>query len=641
MRHFFSSCINTVLLIAVIPMTAFAQTNDLHQLVQLAEYIGADYSAAVDNGQILDAGEYQEMSDFAGILVARTAALPAGDDVASLQSQASALATAISQKASLVEVQRTSSALRASLLAAAPVKPLPQSLIPVTAAKQLYQENCALCHGINGQGNGPQAKLLDPPPVDFTDKNRALNRSLAGLFDAINTGIVGTSMPSFKHLTLEQQWSLAAYVGSLAFAPSARGIDEDAKKANPSAGSLTLRDWVMFSPHELAANHTNVGLTILEEGRADIFTLFNTPQNPIAIARQKLNYVRDAYREQKYDTAHALAVSAYLDGFELIENTLDSHDTGLRKSIEVDLLHLRRQISDTASMADIEATLTTINQKFDQIDTLLATASLSSTTLFSTSAIILLREGMEALLVVLALVMVLIRANRRDILKYVHLGWGLAVLLGVLTWVLAQYVINISGASREVMEGVGALLAAVILFYVGFWMHNKSSAQAWQQFIEKTIHSNLKQGTLWGIAGLSFIAVYREIFETILFYQALSSQITAAQFPILWGGIAAGAAMLIIVAWIFTRYSVKLPLGTFFSVTTYLLLALSFVLMGKAIAALQEAAIIGMTPLPVTFEIAWLGIHSTWQGVLSQLTIVVLSAVLFLKSAKRRSEKAG
>ena len=641
MRYFCSNWLHSLLLIILLPAGASAQTVDLHQLVQLAEYIGADYSAAVGDGQILDAGEYQEMSDFAGILVARTAALPANNDVATLQLQARALATAVAEKASLADVQRLSSTLRSSLLVAAPVKPLPASLTTQIAVQQLYQENCALCHGALGRGDGQQAKLLNPPPVDFTDKQRALNRSVAGLFDAIHGGIEGTSMPSFKQFTLEQQWSLAVYVGSLAFVDPGNDRDKNVAKTNPAAELLTLRDWVMFSPNELATAHPTLDVSAFENGRADLFTLFTSPKNPIAIARQKLTHARDAYSKQEYDAAHALAVSAYLDGFELIENTLDSHDAGLRKSIELDLLHLRRQINDTAEVSDIDATITTINQKFDQIDELLATSSLSSTTLFTTSAIILLREGMEALLVVLALVMVLIRANRRDIVKYVHAGWGAAVFLGVITWALAQYVIDISGASREVMEGVGALLAAVILFYVGFWMHNKSSAQAWQQFIEKTIHSNLQQGTLWGIAGLSFIAVYREIFETILFYQALASQITIEQFPLLWGGILAGAALLGIVTWIFTRYSVKLPLSTFFSVTTYLLLALSFVLMGKAIAALQEAAFIGITPLPVSVEIDWLGIHPTWQGVLSQLTIIMLSAVLFLKPAGSPSKKTG
>lgn len=633
--HYFSyRWLQCLLLLALLAPKTLAQSVDLHQLVQLAEYIGADYSAAVSDGKIVDAGEFQEMSDFSQIIVTRTAALPQDDTAIALNQQATSLSQAVTEKADLADIQRLASSLRGALLAAAPAKTLPEKWLTADVIRSLYQESCAACHGEQGRGDGAQAKLLNPPPVNFMDKERALNRSIAGLFDAIHGGLEGTSMPSFKHLPLEEQWSLATYVGSLAFVKPEDTANND-MAANPAVASLTLRDWVMFSPNELAAAHSSVDMAVLELGRANLFSLLNEPKNPLAIARQKLAFAQEAYARNDIDRAHAFAVSAYLDGFELIENTLDSHDAGLRKAIEADLMHLRQQITTRASAAEVNASIAAINTKLDRIDTLLATSSLSSTTLFSTSAIILLREGMEALLVVLALITVLIRSNRRDILKYVHLGWGLAVALGVITWVLAQYVINICGARREVMEGVGALLAAIILFYVGFWMHSKSSANAWQQFIEKAIHSNLQQGTLWGIAGLSFIAVYREIFETILFYQALASQITASQYPLLWAGIAAGAFTLALVTWIITRYSIKLPLATFFSVTTYLLLFLSFVLMGKAVAALQEAALISQSPLTFPLEVDWLGIHPTWEGIGSQLVILLLSAFMLLKPASR------
>ncbi|RYY75434.1 MAG: c-type cytochrome [Gammaproteobacteria bacterium] len=619
------------LLLVLFTSKSIAQSTDLHQLVQLAEYIGADYSAAVSEGTIIDAGEYEEMSNFAGILVAQTAALPPEDVATALNKQSITLAQAVENKADLQDIKRLTSGLRSALLAAAPAKVLPAKWLGADIVQPLYKEHCALCHGEQGKGDGAQAKFLTPPPIDFTDKERALNRSIAGLFAAIQEGLDGTAMPSFKQLTLEQQWSLAAYVGSLAF----ENRNEPPEEQRAVAKALTARDWIMFSPNELATSHSNLDMEVFEQGRADLVDVLNKPQDPLAIARQKLTLVQEAYAQGDNDAAHALAVSAYLDGFELVESTLDNHDTQLRKSIEADLLHLRKQITSMSSTTEIQRSITLINSKLDQIDKLLATSSLSSTTLFTTSAIILLREGIEALLVVLALVMVLIRADRRDIVKYVHMGWGLAVILGIITWIIAQYVITISGASREVMEGVGALLAAIILFYVGFWMHGKANAKAWQQFIEKAIHSNLQQGTLWGIVGLSFIAVYREIFETILFYQALASQITASQYPLLWAGIAAGAVTLALLTWIITRYSIRLPLATFFSITTYLLLFLSFVLMGKAVAALQEAALLIRSPFPVPVEIDWLGIHPTWEGLASQLTIVLLSAWMLLKPSRK------
>src|SRR5690606_29585068 len=118
----------------------------------------------------------------------------------------------------------------------------------------------------------------------------------------------------------------------------------------------------------------------------------------------------------------------------------------------------------------------------------------------------------------------------------------------------------------------------------------------------------LKSGTLWGLAALAFVAVYREVFETVLFYQALLTQAEMTQHTAILEGFVSGVAILALVAWVLTKYAVRLPVAMFFAVTTYLLLALSFVLMGKSISALQEAAIIGITPFPMVFEIEWIGV---------------------------------
>jgi high-affinity iron transporter len=190
--------------------------------------------------------------------------------------------------------------------------------------------------------------------------------------------------------------------------------------------------------------------------------------------------------------------------------------------------------------------------------------------------------------------------------------------------------ISISGASREIMEGVAALLAAAVLFYVGFWMHSKTHAAQWQAYIRDNIHRHLSTGTLWGIAGLAFIAVYREVFETVLFYQSLLTQAQPSQFMSITTGFLAGVVVLAAVAWVMIKFSMRLPIGKFFSFTTYLMLALSFVLMGKAVAALQEAALIAISPLPLNINISWLGIHATWEGILSQLLILLLSVFLLM-----------
>lgn len=600
---------------------------ELRQLMQMAEYIGVDYPEAVENGEIINDGEYAEMEEFAALLIDRGQRLSPSPEAEAIRSKAQALQAAIQRKASLAEVQGHTAKLRQGLLSLAPALSLPQSLLGVEESRALYQVNCIACHGDTGLGDGPLAAQLEPPPTNFHERERAENRSLLGLYDAISNGIDGTAMTAFGNLTEQQRWSLAFYVGGLAFA----GEDADV-----SGSRLNLQDLVMYSPQVLRSERPDVTAETVAALRADPAPLFAKKQardgNPMDIARSQLQKALAAYQQGDYDSARTLAVSAYLDGFELVENALDSRDADLRRSIESDLLGLRAQLNADSDPQQVEQQVNAVLERLDQAQALLEESNLSSAALFVASLIILLREGLEALLVVIALTTILVKTERRDALKYVHFGWIAAFVTGFATWVLAQNVISISGASREVMEGVAALLAAAVLFYVGFWMHSKTQAQEWQKYIQDSINRSLSAGTLWGIAGLAFIAVYREIFETILFYQSLLTQTAEGQYGSLWGGIAAGAAFLAVIGWALVHYSARLPIGKFFSATTFVLLALSFVLAGKAVAALQEAALIGITPLPVSFSFDWLGIYSTWQGIGLQAAILVAAIWLWLRS---------
>lgn len=599
---------------------------ELRQLMQMAEYIGVDYPEAVENGEIVNSDEYAEMEEFAQLLLERGQRLSPSPEADSIRGEAQALQAAIARKASLAEVKGHTARLRQGLLSISPALSLPQSLLSLEESRTLYQSQCIACHGTSGQGDGPLAAQLEPPPTNFHDRERAENRSLLGLYDAISNGIDGTAMTAFGNLTDQQRWSLAFYVGGLAFAGA-----EPATADTP----LNLRDLVMYSPQVLRTERPQVPAASVAALRADPAPLFAKKSgrdgDPMDTARSQLQKALDAYRQGDYGSARTFAISAYLDGFELVENALDSRDADLRRSIESDLLGLRAELNANSDPQRVEQQVNAILAKLDRAQALLEESNLSGTALFIASLIILLREGLEALLVVIALTTILIKTRRGDALKYVHFGWIAAFIAGFATWVLAQKVITISGASREVMEGAAALLAAAVLFYVGFWMHSKTQAQEWQKYIQDSISRNLTAGTLWGIAGLAFIAVYREIFETILFYQSLLTQTTEGQYSALWGGIVAGAALLAVVGWILVRYSARLPIGKFFSATTFVLLALSFVLAGKAIAALQEAALVGITPLPVSFSFDWLGIYSTWQGIGLQAAILVAAAWLLLK----------
>jgi high-affinity iron transporter len=542
-----------------------------------------------------------------------------------------ALEQAIKDKMSVSDIRLISAGIRGQLLAILPESPLPSRLLPEKDTQTLFQENCVSCHGVMGKGDGLLAKGLSPEPTNFTDKERAVNRSLLGLFDAISNGLDDTAMPAFTQLKEQQRWSLAFYVGGLAFNSS--------KPSTKTAQEIDLQNWINFNPTQLINADNNIDADYIDAYRASPSLLFNQQQNPIEITKSQLNAAIDAYKGNEFTKANTLSVSAYLDGFELIENSLDARDEVLRKQIEVNLINLRQVINSPGEEKQLMQLSAEIFTQLDEAEKLLTGAALSSGALFSASLVILLREGLEALLVVIALMTVLIRTNRRDALKYVHAGWVLALIAGVATWAVAQSIIDISGASREMMEGVAALLAAIMLLYVGIWMHSKTNAEQWQAYIQKHISTQLRAGTLWGLTLLAFIAVYREVFETVLFYQSLLTQASPEQYSVAVSGFITGVVILAIVAWAILKYSIKLPIARFFSMTTYLLLALAFILMGKAITALQEAAVISISALPMHVDLPWIGVGSTWQGAFAQIAVILFFA-FYRISTKQKSIKS-
>ena len=181
------------------------------------------------------------------------------------------------------------------------------------------------------------------------------------------------------------------------------------------------------------------------------------------------------------------------------------------------------------------------------------------------------------------------KAERPEALRLRPWRLDRALLAGAGTWAVATYAIGISGASRELTEGFGSLLAAAILLSVGIWMHGKSQAEEWRRYIAEKMQGALSRGSAWFLFGLAFIVVYREVFETILFFAALWTPDNGA--TILAGALSA-VAVLGGIAWAMLRYSRTLPITQFFRYSAILIAILTVVLAGKGVGALQEAGII-------------------------------------------------
>ena len=601
---------------------------DTRQLLQLIDYVGVDYSGAVIDGQVNNPAEYEEMRDFVAGIKQQISDLPENEIKTSLITQANQLSTLVQQKAPAEDIRQLGSQMHQAIITAYQIMVVPRKQPDLKKAAMLYTQHCSGCHGASGFGDGPDAVNMNPPPINFHDKQRYRQRTLYGLHSTITQGVNGTTMPAYPQFSDDERWSLAFYVGSLALKPAAE---------NKNAPN-TDKDWLLdisqlttVTPAQAEQQYGEQGAQQMAYLRTHPAVLFNNTSS-LAFSRKRLQDVITAYKNNEPKKAYQYAVEAYLEGFELVEQNINAFDKGLRLEIETAMTGLRNQIRAGSSLATIEADIAQIMTKLEIADELLHNQYLSGGTAFASAFFILLREGLEALLIVAALAAFLVRTKRPDGLRYIHLGWISALLVGLLTWWASISLISISGASREITEGVAALVATVVLLYVGFWMHDKTSAAKWKKFIDDSMHKALTSGTLWTLTGLSFIAVYREAFETILFYQALWAQTDHNSEHMAFIGFLSAVAVLAVLGWLIMRYSVRLPLREFFSVTGGLMFFLAVIFAGKGIAALQEAGLIISSPVDF-YRIDLLGIYPNLQGLLVQLALLIIAIVLWNKKS--------
>ena len=595
-------------------------------VLHLLDYIAVDYAEAVADGKIKNADEYQEMREFADQVQVFIKDLPTNAAQPRLLADAMALAQRIDEKAAVSEVATQASALRWALIRAYDVQVAPKSAPDLKRGATLYAAQCAACHGAEGRGDGPAGKGLEPVPSNFHDSERMAQRSVYGLYNTITLGVDGTGMASYRQLDEAERWALAFYVADFA----AKGEERRKGAALWAAGQgrdqfPDLTNVVTLSTNEIRDRFGNDGVSLQAYLRANPQALAAGKPPPLEFAIAMLDKSLDTYRAgQRAEAAH-FAIQAYLEGFELVEPSLRNVDADLVTRIEREMMAYRGLLQSGASVeqagqqaAAVRALLVEAREKLDN-------TRLSSATTFVSALVILLREGAEAILVVAAILAFLARAGRPEARRWVHTGWIAALVLGLVTWLVSNHLVEISGAGREVTEGVTALVAAAMLLYVGYWLHSKSHSKAWQQFIADKVGGALSTGTVWTLALISFLAVYREAFETVLFYQALSAQAGPEGHGALFGGMALASVLLVAVAWAILRASVKLPIGLFFSLSGILLLILAVVFTGQGIAALQEAGRIGADAVHF-ISVPLLGIYPTLQTLGAQAVALILSA---------------
>ena len=533
----------------------------------------------------------------------------------------------MASKSSPAEVARPAHALADGVLQIYPVPMAPSKPPDLARGAAVFAQQCTACHGPQGGGDGPMAAKLNPPPIAFTDRARARVRSVLALYQAVSQGVSGTSMPAFKDLSDADRWAVAFFAGTMSHDDAMRQRGAAKWKADPvlraridSLSALTRSSEAALSDTAAAETARDVTAYL----RSSPSSVLAQQPTGLALARTRLHDSLVAYRSGDKPGATRLALSAYLDGFEPLEPALSARNKALLTQVEAAMLDYRAAIAGdhpqpvTDGARKIEALLGDAESELDP-------AKAEGTTAFLGALTILLREGIEALLVVVGMIAFLRKAGRPEVLRHVHAGWVGALAAGGLTWAAATYVVSVSGASREMTEGVSSVFAAVVLLGVGLWMHQKSTAGRWQAYLKDKMSSAMSSRSAYAMAGLAFVAVYREVFETVLFFSALWTEGNGGALLL---GLAAGAAILAAIAWILLRRSARMPIGKFFSASSVLVAVLAVVLIGKGAKALQEAGVLNVHPLSFP-RVEFLGIYPTAETIAAQVVVAAVALVGF------------
>jgi high-affinity iron transporter len=620
-------------LAVVSPLTARADPGDppeveAQRLVHILGYTAGDYGGAVAGGAVINATEYEEqlalLADAQKIAADLHPAQTPGLDIAAEVGRVRGL---VERKAPEAEVAAAVAAVRAAVTAAFQLAEAPTAPPDAARGQALYAEHCATCHGDRGHADTDRARSLTPHPADFHDPRISDPLSPLRAAGTVRFGINGTSMIPFSFLSDADRWALAFHV---------TGLRHTAAPAD-DAPTYTLAELSVRSDEDLRRELGAAGFAeermpaLLADLRRRAPFEDRAARSPLALARARLDRARISAARGQRPAARAAVIDAYLEGIEPVESALRAADPSLVASLEERFLSLRGRLDAGASPAEVDEAVGALLTDVTRAERLLGGGpgdrSFVSTAV--ASAGILLREGVEAALLVAALLGIATQAGLGARRRWVHAGWASALALGGLTWFLSTRLIAISGASRELVEGVTAICATLVLFYVSYSLLAKREVARWMRFLRAQVSPRRAAASLFGV---SFLAAYREAFETVLFYQTLLASHTSTTATLV--GIAAGAVALAALVFAYSRAGRFAPPQVFFKVSSYLLYALAIVFAGQGVAALQLTGLCPIHPLALP-SVPALGLHPTLETCVAQgalVSLAILSLVLSLRS---------
>jgi high-affinity iron transporter len=600
------------------------QAPALRRLAATAALGAQEYRAGVQNGRVIAKPEIEEARLF--FAEARRSAGLLSPEVSS------STVRALDEIAGLVDATASPDTIQARVLALTnslsqrlgiSLEEIPAETPSLARGAQVYRENCASCHGDLGRGNGPMAAGLDPKPANLSDAAALSDASPLDFYRRVTIGVVGTSMPAFEgRLSADDRWAAAAYATLLRLPapkgevpPSLRRFDRTARLTDSE-----IRKEMAAASADTASTLVAAVRSIQEQADAAATARI------FARVRSQLDSVDHLARAGRGAEASSAAFNAYMT-FEQVERSVRAKHPDLASSLENRFAALRTRAAGGATTVELDGIQRGLAADLENAERVLG-ETLSPFNLFLQSFVILVREGLEAILVLGALMTFLAKTGAANRKRDIHVGVGAAVAASLLTAFVLETVFRLSPARREALEGLTMVAATGVLFYVSYWLLSKMEVAKWNRFVRGKVQDAVSSGSALALASAAFLAVYREGFETVLFYKALfvaggSGGSTAAVLA----GIALGAVVMVFVYVAINRFGVRLPLKPFFGVTSAFLYYMAFVFAGKGVAELQEGNLVPTTIVSWAPRIPALGIYPTVESLTAQAVLLVLLVI--------------
>jgi high-affinity iron transporter len=587
-----------------------------------AQLAAQEYRAGVQNGRVVAKAEIEEARLFLDE-ARRTAGLLPADVGAAMTHEIDGVKQLVDATADPDSVANRVRALTSSLSQRLGIslEEIPPETPSLARGAQVYRENCASCHGNLGRGDGPMAAGLDPKPANLADRHALADATPLDFYRRVTIGVVGTAMPAFEtRLSADDRWAAAAYATLLRLPapkgevpPALRRFDATARMSDSAVAAQLGADG---RTDRALAGVAAVRSVQQEADAAATARIF-------AQVRSQLDSSDRLARAGQGSEASTAAFNAYMT-FEQVERSVRAKNPDLATSLEARFAALRTRAAGGATPVELDGIRAALAADLENAERVLG-ETLSPLNLFVQSFVILVREGLEAILVLGALMAFLVKTGAAQRKRDLHIGVGAAIAASLLTAFALETVFRLSPAKREALEGLTMVIATVVLFYVSYWLLSKMEVAKWNRFVRGKVQDAVTSGSALALASAAFLAVYREGFETVLFYKALfvaggSGSSTAAVLA----GILLGSAVMVVVYLAINRFGVRLPLKPFFGVTSAFLYYMAFVFAGKGVAELQEGRLLPTTIVSWAPRVPWLGIYPTAESLLAQAVLLML-----------------